>query len=176
MAAGLVAACGSGGSATVTTPPSGSPSASAASPVPAAAPPSTGAKPTSCGVITSSEASAALGGQPVKGPLHGKATVEGGRACVYYGPQVPAGVSPNVAVGDSVRVVLVVGPKAKKYFDDYRRKVHAEPISGLGDQAYYDGYASLSVLKGNAYVRIAVGEPNNLAPEKMLAQDALPLM
>jgi hypothetical protein len=35
-----------------------------------------------------------------------------------------------------------------KYFKDYRRKVAARTITGLGDQAYYDGYASISVLKG----------------------------
>jgi len=28
---------------------------------------------------------------------------------------------------------------------------------GLGDAVIYDGYASISVLKGDAYVRIAVG-------------------
>src|ERR1039457_2302828 len=44
----------------------------------------------SCGVITQAEAGAALG-QPVKAPELGKATVEGGIACVYYGPDVPAG-------------------------------------------------------------------------------------
>lgn len=102
--------------------------------------------------------------------------MEGGVACVFYGPQVPPGTSPDVPVGDSVRVVLVTGPNAKKWFDDYRSKVSAKPISGLGDEAYYDGYASISVLKGDAYVRIAVGIANNLAPEETLARDALPRM
>lgn len=68
------------------------------------------------------------------------------------------------------------GPNAKKWFDDYRSKVSAKPISGLGDEAYYDGYASISVLKGDAYVRIAVGIANNLSPEETLARDALPRM
>jgi hypothetical protein len=73
-----------------------------------------------------------------------------------------------------VRVVLVGGPKAKAYFDDYRSKVRAQRISGLGNQAYYDGYASLSLLKGKYYVRIAViGVKNVLAAEKTLASDAL---
>lgn len=127
-------------------------------------------------MITAAEASAALGGQPVKGPRLGNATVEGGKACVYYGPSIPLSFSPNVPYGDTVRVVLVTGPNAKKYFDDYRSKVHAQTISGLGDQAFYDGYASISVLKGDAYVRIAVGVLKNLAPEEMLARDALPRM
>jgi lipopolysaccharide export system protein LptA len=106
----------------------------------------------------------------------GKATVEGGKACVFYGPDVPVGTNPDVAVADSVRVVLVVGPDATKWFNNYRHKVHAKTIAGLGDKAFYDGYASISVLKGDAYVRIAVGIANNLGPEEMLARDALPRM
>jgi hypothetical protein len=131
--------------------------------------------PTSCSVITQDEASAALG-QQAKPPVMGKAVVEGGVACVFYGPDVPSGVSPDVPVADSVRVVLVTGSNAKKWFDDYRSKVSAQSIAGLGDEAFYDGYASISVLKGDAYVRIAVGIANNLAAEKQLAMDALPRM
>ena len=130
--------------------------------------------PNSCSIITRSQAGAALGGQSVKTPVRGRATVEGGVACVFYGPHAPKGANADVPVTDSVRVVLVSGPKAKAYFDDYRSKVHAQRISGLGDQAYYDGYASLSVLKGKYYVRIAViGVRNVLAAEKTLAVDAL---
>jgi hypothetical protein len=132
-------------------------------------------RPTSCNVITRAEASAALG-QPVRPPVRGKAYVEGGVACVYYGPTVPPGISPDIPVGDSVRVVLVTGRKARHYFYDYRRRVNAQPVSGLGDAAFYDGYASISVLKGNAYLRIAVGIASNLSAEKVLAADALPRM
>lgn len=112
----------------------------------------------------------------MKPPVLGNAYVEGGKACVFYGPAVPPGFDPDVPIGDSVRVVLVTGPDAKKWFDEYRGKVQAQPISGLGDEAYYDGYASISVLKGDAYVRIAVGIANNLSAEEKLARDALPLM
>lgn len=170
----MATACGpSAKPASAPTAAGSSPSSAASSAVAAATPASSG--PDSCSVITQSEAGAALG-QPVSAPVRGKATVEGGIACVYYGPAVPPGTSPDIAVGDSVRVVLVTGPKAKKYFDDYRSKVNATPISGLGDQAFYDGYASISVLKGDAYVRIAVGIASNLGPEKTLAADALPRM
>jgi lipopolysaccharide export system protein LptA len=131
--------------------------------------------PDSCNVITTAQASAALG-QPVKPPRRGKATVEGGVACVFYGPDAPPGVSPDIPIADTVRVVLVTGPNARKWFEGYRRKVKAQPISGLGDQAYYDGYASISVLKGDEYVRIAVGTANNLGPEKTLARDAVARM
>lgn len=126
-------------------------------------------------MITQSQASAALG-QPVKPPIRGKASVEGGIACVFYGPDVPPGISPDIPVADTVRVVLVTGPKARRYFDDYRSKVSAQSVPGLGDAAFYDGFASISVLKGDAYVRIAVGIANNLAAEKVLAADALPRM
>ncbi len=102
--------------------------------------------------------------------------MEGGVACVFYGPDVPPGASPDIPYGDTVRVVLVTGPQAKHYFSDYRSKVSAQPVAGLGDAAFYDGYASISVLKGDAYVRIAVGIASNLGPEKMLAADALPRM
>jgi|ERR1022692_2383731 hypothetical protein len=129
----------------------------------------------SCSVVTEAQASAALG-QPVTGPFLGKATVESGRACVYYGSDVPAGTSPNIPAADTVRVVLVTGSDAKKFFDNYKGQVHAVPIHGLGDHAFYDGYASISVLKGDEYVRIAVGVANNLAIEKKLAADALTKM
>lgn len=156
----LTAACSNGSAATRAPSPPG-PSA---------------AKATSCTVISSAEASAALG-QSVKGPVSGKAVVEGGVACVFSGPNVPAGTDPDTPQADTVRVVLVTGPKAKSYFDDYQGKVHAQPISGLGDAAYYDGFASVSVLKGNAYVRIAVvGIANNLGADKALAADALARM
>jgi hypothetical protein len=134
------------------------------------------AKPNSCNVITQAEASQALGGQTVKPPVRGKATVEGGVACVYYGPSVPAGTNPDVPIGDSVRVVLVTGRHAKKWFDNYRTKVHAQSIPDLGDDAYWDGYASVSVLKGNAYLRIAVVIANPEKAEETLAADALPRM
>jgi hypothetical protein len=155
------AACSSGTGAASTSP---SPAGHAAGPA------------TSCTVISAAQASAALGGQPVKPPVMGKAFVEGGRACVSNGPSVPPGASPDIPYGDTVRVVLVTGPQAKKYFSDYRGKVHAQPVSGLGDAAFYDGFASISVLKGHAYVRIAVGIANNLSAEKALAADALTRM
>jgi hypothetical protein len=171
--AALVAGCGSSGHASSAAPPASKPSpAKAASSAPAAAVVSSA---NSCSVVTQSEASAALG-QPAKAPLVGKATVEGGVACVFYGPDVPPGTSPDIGVPDSVRVVLVTGADAKKWFDNYRAKVHAQPVSGLGDEAYYDGYASISVLQGDAYVRIAVGIPDNLGVEETLARDALPRM
>jgi len=171
--AGLVAACGSSGHSSGAAAPASKPSpAKAASSAPAAAVVSSA---NSCSVVTQSEASAALG-QPAKAPLLGKATVEGGVACVFYGPDVPPGTSPDIAVPDSVRVVLVTGADAEKWFDNYRGKVHAQPVSGLGDEAYYDGYASISVLQGDAYVRIAVGKADNLSVEETLARDALPRM
>jgi hypothetical protein len=130
--------------------------------------------PSSCTLITRAEAGSALGGEKVKTPVKGHAFVEGGVACVFYGPHAPAGISADTPVGDSVRVVLVSGAKAKFYFDDYRSKVHAQPLRGLGDQAYYDGFASVSVLKSHFYVRIAVLSGRDpLAAEKKLAADAL---
>jgi len=156
----LTAACGNGSA--ITTAPS---------------PPGNSAgKATSCTVISSAEASAALG-QDVTGPVRGKAVVEGGVACVFNGPGVPPGADPDIPQADTVRVVLVTGQKAKRYFDDYRGRVHAQPVSGLGDAAYYDGFASVSVLKGNAYVRIAVvGIAGNLRADKALAASALARM
>ena len=159
--------------AVVTTDPAAA-TASSAAPAAATTAPAVAAAD-SCSVITQAEAGAALG-QPVRPPVRGQATVEGGVACVFYGPDVPAGISPDIPVADSVRVVLVTGRRAVKYFKDYRTKVAARTITGLGDQAYYDGFASLSVLKGGAYVRIAVGTIHNLSAEEKLAADALPRM
>ncbi len=175
VAACAFAACGSGSSSaggTSTTPaPSGS---GGATPTASSSP--TKALATSMTVVTRAEAGAALG-QTVKPPVLGHATVEGGVAAVFYGPHAPSGASADVPVNDSVRVVLVTGPDALKFFQDYRGKVKAQAIGGLGDKAYWDGYASLSVLEGDEYLRIAViGVKNVLGAEKRLATDALPRM
>jgi lipopolysaccharide export system protein LptA len=107
--------------------------------------------------------------------VKGHTIVEGGVACVFNGPGA-VGADPDVLHADTVRVVLVTGSKAKVYFDDYRSKVSAQPLTGLGDAAYYDGFASVSVLKGNAYVRVFVGIADNLGAEKTLAAAALTRM
>jgi len=107
----------------------------------------------------------------------GNATVEGGRACVFYGSSAPTPTTPNVSQPDTVRVVVVEGGDASHWFDDYRSKVSPRSIRGYGDQAYYDGYASLSVLKGSSYLRIAVspaGATPSLADEERLAAAIVP--
>jgi hypothetical protein len=161
------AAAGSTAPAPAATPPSASPTT----------PKTSGTGVDSMNVITQPEASAAIG-EHVRPAVRGRATVEGGVAAVFYGPSVPVGTNPDVPSPNSVRVVLVTGPDAQKWFDDYRSKVHAVSLAGLGDRAYYDGYASVSVLKGDAYLRIAVAGPRgiSLAGEKQLAADALPRM
>jgi hypothetical protein len=130
----------------------------------------------SCSVVTQAEAASALG-QAVTAGVLGKATVEGGLACVFYGPSAPAPRDPDVAQADSVRVVVVRGPDALTWYQNYKSKVSAQPVTGYGDQAYYDGYASLSVIKGNYYLRIAVapaGAPPSLTAEEQLAAAILP--
>jgi len=130
----------------------------------------------SCSVVTSSEAASALG-QPVGSGVLGNATVEGGLACVFYGPSASTARDPNVAQPDSVRVVVVKGSNASTWYNDYKSKVNAQPVSGYGDQAYWDGAASLSVLKGQSYLRIAVipsGAAPSLSGEKQLATAILP--
>jgi hypothetical protein len=130
----------------------------------------------SCTVVTQAEAASAIG-ETVSAGVLGNATVEGGLACVFYGPSSPTPHDPNVAQADSVRVVVVEGTDALTWYDDYKSKVSAQAITGYGDQAYYDGYASLSVMKGNNYVRIAVAPANtapSLADEEKLATAILP--
>lgn len=82
-----------------------------------------------------------------------------------------------MAQADTVRVVVVKGSGALTWYNDYKSKVSPQPITGYGDQAYYDGYASLSVLKGDYYLRIAVaaaGAPPSLSDEEQLATAILP--
>jgi hypothetical protein len=127
-------------------------------------------------VVTQAEAESAIGQAVTPGVL-GNATVEGGLACVFYGPSAPTPTTPNVAQPDTVRVVVVEGSDAQRWYDDYRSKVNARSVSGYGDQGYYDGYASLSVLKGNSYLRVAVaapGAPPSLTDEEHLAAAILP--
>lgn len=130
----------------------------------------------SCSVVSEADAASALG-QSVSPGVLGKATVEGGLACVFYGASAQSPHDPDVAQPDSVRVVVVKGPDAMRWYADYKSKVDAQPVSGYGDQAYYDGYASLSVLKGDSYVRIAVspaGAPPSLTDEEKLVTTILP--
>ena len=127
-------------------------------------------------MVTQAEAASALG-QGVTPEVLGNATVEGGLACVFYGPSAPTPRDPDAAQADSVRVVVVHGQKALTWYQDYKSKVSAQPVTGYGDQAYYDGYASLSVLEGDYYLRVAVapaGAPPSLAAEKQLATAILP--
>jgi len=129
----------------------------------------------SCTVVTQAEAGKAIGASVTVGVL-GTATVEGGVACVFYGPSAPTPRTPNVAQSDSVRVVVVKGPNALKWYNAYKAKVSARAISGYGNEAYYDGYASLSVLKGDHYLRVAVspaGAAPSLADEEQLAKAIL---
>ena len=177
----LIAACSSSTTSTPGAPATnGSAPTTAASsvstPAPAAPVTAVASMFDSCSVVTQAEAGTALG-QTVQTPVRGKATVEGGVACVFYGPSVKAGTDPDVPVTDSVRVVLVVGPDATTWFNDYKSKVHAVAITGLGDQAYFDGSASVSVLKGDEYLRVAViGVASFEDAEKTLAQAVLPRM
>ena len=130
----------------------------------------------SCSVVTRAEAASAIGTSVTAGIL-GNATVEGGLACVFYGPSAPTPTTPNVGQPDTVRVVVVEGSDALKWYNDYKSKVSAQPITGYGNQAYYDGYASLSVLKGDYYLRIAVSPadaPPSLSDEEHLATAILP--
>jgi hypothetical protein len=130
----------------------------------------------SCSVVTRTEAANAIGESVTPGVL-GNATVEGGLACVFYGPSAPTPTTPNVAQPDSVRVVVVQGSDALTWYDDYKSKVHAQSVTGLGERAYYDGYASLSILKGAHYLRIAVDPAHglpSLSDEEKLAAAILP--
>jgi hypothetical protein len=130
----------------------------------------------SCSVVTQAEAASAIG-EPVTAGVLGNATVEGGIACVFYGPSAPTPTTPNVAQPDTVRVVVVKGTDALTWFNDYKSKVAAQPIAGYGNQAYYDGDASFSVLKGTYYLRVAVipaGSPPSLPDEEKLATAILP--
>jgi hypothetical protein len=84
---------------------------------------------------------------------------------------VPTPTAPNVAQADSVRVVVVKGFDAVTWYNAYKPspQVHAQPVTGYGDQAFYDGYALLSVLKGDSYLRVAVapaGAPPSLPPRR----------
>jgi hypothetical protein len=154
----LAAACSSGAIVSpASSPPAMHPgtSVAAANSTATASVQSAGKATSSCDVLNQAEAGAALG-QPVQPPVKGHAFVEGGVACVFDGPNA-VGDDPDIPYADTVRVVLVTGPKAKAYFEDYRSKVSAQQVSGLGDAAYYDGFASISVLKRDACVRIAVG-------------------
>jgi hypothetical protein len=130
----------------------------------------------SCKVVTQAEAASAIGESVTPGVI-GNATVEGGLACVFYGPSAPSPHTPNVAQSDTVRVVVVEGSDALTWYSNYKSKVKPQPITGYGDQAYYDGYASLNVLKGDYYLRIAVapaGAPPSLSDEEQLATAILP--
>jgi hypothetical protein len=170
-AATALAACGS----SATRPASAAPATTTTAPDPATTTAAAGSF-NSCSVVTQAEAATAIGQAVTPGVL-GHATVEGGLACVFYGPSAPAHPNPDVAQPDSVRVAVVTGPDAMTWYNDYKSKVNAQLVTGYGDKAYYDGYASLSVLDGHYYLRIAVspgGAPPSLSDEEQLATAILP--
>lgn len=172
VAAVAVSACGSSSSssattaATTTTPTTSTSSAQTTTSASAGS----GVNFDSCTVVTQAEAAAALG-QTVSAGVLGNATVEAGKACVFYGPSAPTPHTPSVAQTDSVRVVVVTGADASAYYDQYKASsgARAAAISGLGDEAYWDGDASVNVLKGDSYLRVAVA-PADAAPSESAAQ------
>lgn len=117
--------------------------------------PTTKSSLNSCTVLSVGEVGKGLG-QIVTPGIRGNASVEGGVACVYYGPSVAPGADPDTPVPDSVRVVLVTGPKAQPWYQDYLAKVAPITIKNLGEDAFYDGTASVNVLEGSSYLRISV--------------------
>ena len=172
--AGLLAACGSSASSSSTSAPATTaPTAATVSTTTTPATTTTAAATAnfnSCSVVTQAQAASALG-QPVTAGVLGNATVEGGLACVFYGPSAPTPPTPNVAQPDSVRVVVVKGPNAVTWYNNYKSspEVRAQPVAGFGDQAFWDGGASLSVLKGDSYLRVAV-VPAGAAPSESGAE------
>jgi hypothetical protein len=172
--AGLLAACGSSSSSSTTTTPattgSTTPAASTTTVPATTTTAATTANFNSCSVVTQAEAASALGQSVTPGVL-GNATVEGGLACVFYGPSSPTPTTPNVAQPDSVRVVVVKGPDAVTWYNNYKAspEVRAQAVTGFGDQAFWDGAASLSVLKGDTYLRIAVA-PAGAVPSESGAE------
>lgn len=173
-AAILLTACSSSSSTSPSTAPTPTSSTTASSTTTLA----TTANFNSCSVVTQAEAASAIGQSVTPGVL-GNATVEGGLACVFYGPSSPTPTTPNVAQPDTVRVVVVKGSDALTWYNNYKSspQVHAQPVTGYGDQAFYDGAASLSVLKGNTYLRVAVvpaGAAPSLSAEEQLATAILP--
>jgi hypothetical protein len=168
-AATALAGCGS----PATRPASTAPATTATRPDPATTTTTAAAAGSfnSCSVVTQADAATAIGQAVTPGVL-GHATVEGGLACVFYGPSAPAPANPDIAQPDSVRVVVVTGPDASTWYSNYKSTVSARPVTGYGDKAYYDGYASLSILDGHTYLRIAVtpaGAPPSLTDEEQLA-------
>ena len=179
----LLAACSSSPSASTTTTstsqgPPGTPATTSVTEATTTTTAASAANFNSCSVVTQSQAASAIGTSVTTGVL-GNATVEGGLACVFYGPSAPTPTTPNVAQADTVRVVVVKGPNALTWYDNYKSlaQVHAQAVSGYGDQAYYDGSASLSVMKGDYYLRVAVAPadaPPSLSDEEQLANAILP--
>ena len=129
----------------------------------------------SCDVVTQAEAASALG-ERVTPAGEGTATSKGGLACVFYGPTAPEPSDPNREQPDSVRAAVFEGPEAGNDYNDFKPPDGGQPISGYGDEAYFDG-AWLSVRKGDFYLRVSVvaadGTPS-LSGEQQLATAVLP--
>src|SRR6195952_1373604 len=83
----------------------------------------------SCTVLSVGEVSAGLG-QTVRPGIRGKSVIEGGVTCAFYGPSVAAGASPDTPVPDSVRIVLVKGSAAQKWYHDYLTNVAPVTLKG----------------------------------------------
>ena len=81
---------------------------------------------------------------------------------MFFGPSAPTPTDPNAEQPDSVRVAVFEGPDAATDYDEFKPTADAQPVTGYGDGAYFDG-SWLSVLKGDYYLRISV-RPAGLTP------------
>jgi hypothetical protein len=110
-----------------------------------------------CAVLTQAEIQALIARSAMKGQ---KSDVAELSSCTYGNPQAPVlnGMPTDVLV--KIDVFHGERPGQAREVQEIARKNAAEvqPVSGLGDQAYWDGILrTLWVVKGNRGVNVSVG-------------------
>ena len=110
-----------------------------------------------CAVLTQTEIQGVIGRSTMKGQKNDVAELS---SCTYGNPQAP--VLNGHPTDVLVKIAVFNGERSGQARDvqEIARKNAAEvqPVSGLGDQAYWDGILrNLSVVKGNRGVEVSVG-------------------
>lgn len=178
----LLAACGGDAAqtqapATVATAPEAAPVAGA--PADAINTPAPASQVDACALLTQAEVEAAVG-RPVSEP---KAEQVANLACCSYGdPEAPivSAASLCVFVGSDADYFAGAIAQARETFELARGNAEARPLSGLGDEAYWDQvFEDLSVLSGPYLISLDISlddeddEATLAAAQELMAQ-ALP--
>lgn len=130
-----------------------------------------------CSLLTKAEAELALGEQVKEQELSDSRNVLGQKICIYSAASSMRFIQLSIVQTSGMdKVMKEQGyTSAMLYKDTESMMTSPQPISGIGDQAFW-GTPGLHVLKGETYLTISVGNTDlaeNLELAKKIAQKVI---